>query len=86
MRGGKGAGGRLSAKQLASFSTRTGRSSSVARSWSSGCPISAWVLAFLTRPVAGLMTPGMPMPTVASTPNSRSAPSTMAAIVVMTPS
>ena len=52
------------AKQLASFSIRTGRPSTAARSWSRARPFRASELEFFTSPVAGLMTPGMPMPTV----------------------
>ena len=61
----------LSAKQLASFWTRTGRPSLASMSRSKRWPLSALEFAFLTRPVAGLMTPGMPTPTVAVTPSSR---------------
>ena len=38
-------------------------------SWSKGWPFRVVELAFFTRPVAGLITPGMPMPTVALTPS-----------------
>ncbi len=62
----------LSAKQLASFSTRTSRPSSAAMSRSSALPFSTVELAFFTSPVAGLMVPGMPMPTVQVSPSSRS--------------
>ena len=37
-------------------------------SWSKRWPFRAMELAFLTKPVAGLTTPGMPMPTVAAMP------------------
>ncbi len=69
-----------SAKQLASFSTRTSRASSALMSRSNAWPFSAIELAFFTSPVAGLITPGMPMPTVAVTPSSASASRTKAAM------
>ena len=47
-----------SAKQLASFANRSGRSSSRGRSSASGCPFSQVEFAFLTRPVAGEIVPG----------------------------
>ena len=43
-------------------------------------PFSAIELAFFTSPVAGLITPGMPMPTVAVTPSCASASRTRPAI------
>ena len=71
---------RDSAKQLASFSTRTSRPSRALMSRSNGWPFSAMELAFFTSPVAGLITPGMPMPTVAVTPSCASASRTEPAI------
>ena len=62
----------LSAKQWASFWTRTSRPSSAAMSRSSACPFRTFEFAFFTRPVAGLIAPGMPTPTVAVTPSSAS--------------
>ena len=53
----------LSARQLASFSSRSGRPSSACRSCSSGWPLSTVELALRTRPVTGERLPGMPMPT-----------------------
>ena len=53
-----------SAKQLASFASRTLRPSTRSRSSRRGRPFSHVELAFFTRPVAGEMAPGMPMPTV----------------------
>ena len=47
---------------------------------SNAWPFSAIELAFFTRPVAGLITPGMPMPTVAVSPSSRSASRTRPAM------
>ena len=61
----------LSAKQLASFSTRTSRPSAWLMSWSKRWPFRPMELAFLTSPVAGLITPGMPIPTVALAAQSR---------------
>ena len=43
-------------------------------------PFSVVELAFFTSPVAGLITPGMPIPTVAVTPSCASASRTSAAI------
>ena len=43
-------------------------------------PFSVVELAFFTRPVAGLITPGMPMPTVAVTPSFTSVSRTSAAM------
>ena len=68
------------AKQLASFSTRTSRPSLAPMSRSNGWPLSAMELAFFTRPVAGLITPGMPMPTLAVTPSWASTSRTRAAM------
>ena len=65
-----------SAKQLASFSRRTGLASARARSSRSGRPINQVELAFLTRPVAGEIAPGMPMPTCPRPPAAVSATST----------
>ena len=70
----------LRAKQLASFSTRTSRPSAWLMSWSKRWPFSAMELAFLTRPVAGLITPGMPIPTVALMPSRHSHSRTRPAI------
>ena len=60
----------------ASFSTRTGSPSACSMSLSSGRPLSQVEFAFLTRPVAGEIAPGMPMPTVPGPPSSASAAST----------
>ena len=57
-----------SAKQLASFSIRTGRPSRAARSRSSGRPTIQVELAFFTRPLAGETVPGMPIPTLPRRP------------------
>ena len=63
-----------SAKQLASFSTRTSRPSARRESRGRRDGRSAPMeLAFFTSPVAGLITPGMPMPTLAAPPSSCSA-------------
>jgi len=69
-----------SAKQLASFAKRRGRGSARRRSSARGCPFSQTELAFLTRPVAGEIVPGMPTPTTAGEPASRSRSSTSAAM------
>jgi len=57
-----------SAKQFASFANRIGRSSSADRSSDSAFPFSQVELAFLTRPVAGEIAPGIPTPTLACRP------------------
>ena len=64
------------AKQLASFSMRTGRASASCRSRSRGRPLSHTVFAFLMTPVVGEMAPGMPTPTLAVCPRSASMPRT----------
>ena len=53
---------------------------SATRSRSKGWPFSQTEFAFLTRPVAGEMAPGMPMPTVPRSPASRSTASTRPAM------
>jgi hypothetical protein len=65
-----------SAKQFASFDTRSGRPSARSRSRSRGWPISQVEFAFFTKPVTAEMAPGMPMPTVQVVPTSRSRAST----------
>jgi hypothetical protein len=70
------------AKQLASFASRTSRPSSETRSLCSGWPISHTELAFLIRPVADETVPGMPMPTVAAPPARCSSVRTRSAIAV----
>jgi hypothetical protein len=60
------------AKQLASFAIRTARPRASSTSRWSGRPISQTELAFFTTPLAGLIVPGMPIPTVAVTPTHRS--------------
>jgi hypothetical protein len=65
-----------SAKQLASFSTRTSRPSARARSSASGRSLSWVELAFLIRPVTDEIAPGVPTPTLARTPSSPSTAST----------
>ncbi len=55
-----------SAKQLASFATRTSRPRERSRSPFRSCPLSQVELAFFTRPVRRESAPGMPTPTVPS--------------------
>ncbi len=55
-----------SAKQLASFSTRTGRASTAFRSSKNGLPLSQTEFAFRTNPVSGDSEPGIATPTVAA--------------------
>ncbi len=69
-----------SAKQLASLANRSGRPMRRERSRSKGWPFSQTEFAFLTRPVAGEMTPGMPIPTVPRSPISRSTSATRPAM------
>ena len=74
-----------SAKQLASFASRT-HGAVVARCpAASGLPFNQVELAFLTRPVAGEIVPGIPIPTGAR-PTAASASSTSAAIASSVPS
>ena len=54
-----------SAKQLASLAQRTGRPSAALKSRSNGRPLSQVEFAFLTRPLAGEIEPGMPTPSEA---------------------
>lgn len=61
-----------SAKQFASFAIRTGRPSTRARSRSAGWPFRHVELEFLSRPVAGEIASGCPIPTVAFFPASSS--------------
>jgi len=72
-----------SAKQFASFASRTGRSSARSRSACSGRPFSQVEFAFFTTPVAGEMTPGMPMPTGGRSPLKRSISRTSDTIAAM---
>ena len=64
------------AKQFASLAIRTSRPRRRSRSARSGWPISQTELAFLTRPVAAEMVPGMPTPTDAREPARCSSAST----------
>ncbi len=68
---GAGAVGRLATGRSSWRRSRPAPRGPAARlmSWSNGWPFSVVELAFFTRPVAGLITPGMPMPTVAVTPS-----------------
>ena len=59
-----------SAKQFASFANRIGRPSRRGRSSQISRPFSHVELAFLTRPVAGEIAPGMLTPTVPTRPTS----------------
>ena len=68
-----------SAKQLASFATRTGRSSARSRSSLSGRPMSQVELAFLTSPLTRESAPGIPTPTVPG-PASRASAATTASV------
>ena len=49
-------------KQSASLAIFTGQLSEFSRSCWKGWPIKQVVLAFFTKPLVGLMAPGMPMP------------------------
>ena len=69
-----------SAKQFASFMSRTGRSSRCSRSRPSGRPLSQTELAFFTSPVWGTTVPGMPTPTVPTSPAARSSSRTSPAM------
>ena len=51
------------AKQLASLATRTSRCNTSLKSLSSGWPLIQVELEFLTKPVNGDTTPGIPTPT-----------------------
>ncbi len=64
------------ARQLASLASRTARPSRRSKSAWNGRPLSHVELAFLTRPVAGEIAPGMPSPTVQGAPTAASAAAT----------
>jgi len=61
-----------SAKQFASFMSRTGRLSRSSRSRWSGRPLSQTELAFFTSPVWGTTVPGIPTPTEPASSAARS--------------
>jgi hypothetical protein len=69
-----------SAKQFASLASRTGRERAAERSSANGRPMSHCAFAFFITPLAGEMAPGVPTPTVARRPHSRSIECTRPAI------
>jgi hypothetical protein len=74
------------AKQLASFITRTARPSRASRSPANGFPMSATEFAFFTSPVSGTTVPGMPTPTGPCAPAVRSTSATTPATASTVPS